>query len=295
LRTAIEASNFRSRVFNLGELPVEDVASLGFGLTVLVLVSLVWVLVRRVREGAEPESLRPSAVAFSRRFAALLVWLPWLSLAVYMAKVATTCAGRLVTPYYPLLLVGLLAVPGSDALVRQAWWRRLAMGVMWLALAVVIVNPARPIWPAQTLLGDLQGRRPESRLVGRAERVYGTYARRCDALAPIRDELPADARRVGLAGSLDHPEASLWRPFGSRIIVHVLPSDTPAQVRAAGVELVVLTPEAGVLLQTPLEQWLREYQAETVRSVEFAHLASQAPQAWHLVRLLPAVSSAREP
>jgi hypothetical protein len=167
--------------------------------------------------------------------------------------------------------------------------------VLWLALAVVLANPARPLWPAQTVFGALQDRLPGSRLLERASRVYATYARRHDALAPIRAALPVDARRIGLAGSLDHPEASLWRPFGSRTVVHVLPGDTASQVRWKGLQYVILTPEISAHFQMTLEQWLREYQAEVIQQVTFTHLASQLPQAWQIVRVVPPRPEAPQP
>jgi hypothetical protein len=286
LRSAIAESHFRGgSLLNLGELPIEDSAALGLGLMALLTISLGWVLARELRLGGGRAGRPPAAMVFASRFTSLLVWLPWVSLAVYTAKVATTCAGRLITPYYPLLLAGLLRLPGHEILVRRTWWRRAATGVLLLALSFVVVNPARPLWPAQTILAALQSQWPDNRLVERAARVYATYADRHDALAPIRDLLPASEQRVGLAGSLDCPEASLWRPFGSRKMIHMLPGDSTTRVREAGVEYVILTPEACELFQMSMEQWLREYNAEVVNRVSIAYLASHPPQTWLIVRL----------
>jgi hypothetical protein len=283
LRAAIVDSNFRGGVLNLGELPIEDTASLGLGLTALLAGSWLWVLLRRRR--VADGGWRSGALVFPRGFTRLLVWLPWVSLAVYMVKVVVTCAGRLIVPYYLLLTVALLGLPGHEWLVFRRAWQRVALAVLWLAVAVVIINPARPLWPANRTLSALQAQWPDNRLVERAARVYATYSQRHDALGPIREVLPASSRRVGLAASLDYPEASLWRPFGSRVVMHVLPGDTVEQLRTAGLEYVIVPPEFEARFGMSLEAWLLQMDAAVVGEATFAHLASQPPQTWRLMRL----------
>lgn len=283
LRTAIVESNFRGGVLNLGELPIEDTAALGLGLTALLAGSCLWVRLRRRSTADRNRTAR--AGELPRGFLRLLVWLPWLSLAAYMVKVIVTCAGRLVVPYYLLLAVGPLRWPGHEGLVRRRGWRCCALAVMGLAAVVVIINPSRPIWPARQTFAALQARWPDQRLIERAARVYATYAQRHDALAPIRATLPAEARRVGLAASLDYPEASLWRPFGARVVVHVLPEDSGELLRAAGVEYVIVPPEFEARFGISPDAWLLAMDAEPVATATFAHLASQLPQKWRLARL----------
>lgn len=287
-RDALLKTNFGDRVFILGELPVEDTAVLGLGLSALIALSVGWVGFQRLRGSSRSGAFHSSAMVFNPRFTALLCWLPWVSLAAYMAGVGTTCAGRLITPYYPLLLVGLLAGAGHETLARRVWWRHAGGAVLLLAMLIVVVNPARSLWPAQAVLGAIHRAKPGQRLVERAARVYETYAERHDALSPARRLLPEEARCVGLAGALDYPEASLWRPFGSRRVMHVLPGDTAGWLREAGIEYVLLTPDTEEIFKMPLVQWLAKYEAVSAAQVEFTHLASQGPRTWHLARLLPA-------
>jgi hypothetical protein len=59
-------------------------------------------------------------------------------------------------------------------------------------------------------------------------------------LAPLRSALPPDEKLVGVI-TFDDPETSLWRPFGSRKILHVAPDDTGEQIRRWGVRYVLVS------------------------------------------------------
>jgi len=314
LRSAMRESNFGDDALHLGELPVEDTAGLGLGVIALLAASVGWARLRRHSPGKSrtargavlgagkngaatgraadatvlsgPGAVRRAAAGvLPGRWTLWLVWLPWVSLAVYMSQVVVTCAGRLVVPYYVLLAAAVLRSPGQEALVRRSAWRRWAQVVLGAAIIVVVLHPARPLWPARSTLRWLQAAWPQTRWGERAARVYAVYGQRHDALAPIRELLPPTARRVGLVGGLDLPEASLWRPFGARVVVHVLPGDTAEQVRRAGIEYLVVPPDAAERVQLPVEEWLRRMDAVVVGQATFAHLASRPPQTWRLARL----------
>ncbi len=269
---------------SLGELPIEDSAPLGFGVSVLLLVSLVCVLQKKIRgvhclKDGSLKRVYPSS--FNR----LLLFLPWCSLLVYMVKVGFTSTGRLITPYYILLFPILLQSSLHEIVLKQRWWRCVSPGILWVAVFVIAVNPARPLWPARAVLARLRQWKPDSNLVARTQTVYKIYAERHDALAPIRDLVPAQIERIGFVASLDDPETSLWRPFGSRRIIHVLPSDTVADLRRKGIQYVIVGPEMSKWFHLTLHEWLERYQAELVAEATFAHRASLPAQRWRLVRL----------
>ena len=81
-----------------------------------------------------------------------------------------------------------------------------------LAIALEVLIPGRPLWPAQTVLAKLKASHPTSALIAQSEAVYSTYARRADCFAPLVAALPTDASIFGLV-TFDDPETSLWWPL----------------------------------------------------------------------------------
>lgn len=282
LQRVIARSNFGSRVFDLGELPVEDSAPLGFAVTMLLICSWAFVVVRNCKCAAgQPSRTHPALSPLTR----LVAFSPWLSLGIYMAKMVVTAAGRLVTPYYILLCVAPLQLSGQERLVKQKAWRLTGVLVLATALGVVVLNPARPLFPASSVFKTLEAAYPSCTFIQRASRVYAVYATRYDALAPIRDLVPPNILRLGLAASVDYPEASLWRPYRRRIVVHVLPGDTLERLRSAQLEYVILPPDFASRFGISPEAWCNRLGAQIVAKATVAHLASQPPQVWQLARL----------
>jgi hypothetical protein len=266
------------------EIPVEDMAAPGFGLAVLTSLSLLWVGWRRLRHGpAGPGAGKPDArVLFGP---ALVAWSAWASLLVYMMKAGLPTPGRILTPYVPLLLAPLLLCSWHEQLVRRCWWRTTALVVGALAAFVVIANPARPLWPAGQLLSRWQEQWPGVGLLQRAQRVFAVYDQRHDALKPVRDLVPPGTSVVGAVLSSDDPETSLWRPFGTRRIVHVLPNDPPEVPRQRGVAFVLLSSRLTEATGLTLEGWLRRFNAEVVAQTNLSLYASQPAGPWFVARL----------
>jgi hypothetical protein len=288
LRTILDSS-LENEWWRLAEAQVEDSAATGFGVAVVFVLSLGWVALQRFKGKALParaaqEGFRPSAVPVGQ--GGLVAWSTWISLLAYMLKASLTAVGRVVAPYVPLLLASLLRSPRQEQLVRRRWWQRLVLGAGVLAFLVLVVNPARPLWPAQAVLGWLAQSRPANRLLARARIVYSVYAQRHDALAPVRSLLPPETQRVGALLSLDDPETSLWRPFGSRCVVQVPASDTPEAIRKRGLEYLVISPRLTEWSGLTLEDWLKGHQAELVGQVSLRLYASQEKaQVWSVARL----------
>jgi hypothetical protein len=269
----------------LSELPIEDRATLGFGVAVLLGLSLGWIA--RQRRQQEPPVVwwsKPGHYAGAGSF--ILACLPWISVLGLMAKISIAPPGRILTPVYILLTPLLLWHPLHRRLVGRRWWRPAGLAVMALSALVVILNPARPLWPTQTILRHAGDGAPGHPWLQRAARVYAVYGRRADALAPIRDLIPAGVSRVGLVTNGDEPEGSLWRPFGSRRVVHVLPADTAEDLRRQSLEYVIVS-ENGLRdrFKMNLPAWLRKLNAEVVYETSLSILASWPASAWYLVRL----------
>jgi len=195
----------------LSELPSEEGAGLGLGITCLLLLSIV------------------GALFFGggiRSYLALLIGICcWLSLLVYMAKMGSECTARLVASYYPGLIIPLLALHSQERLVRRNWWRG---GALIAALSVfppLIMSPVRPLVPMLAMV-EFAGKigLPKG-LVDRARTVYLVYGERSDNLAPVRAQLPLNARTIGFAGTADESELSFWKPYGERRVVDLAQGD----------------------------------------------------------------------
>jgi hypothetical protein len=156
-------------------------------------------------------------------------WCRWIGLAsfialgAYLAKMGSEAAPRLAAPFYPFLLIPLLRARVHEPLVRRRGWRVLAVLVALSIVPAALLTPSRPLWPAQSVLAWLTAKKPESALLARARLVYQVYAHRDDIAAPLQPFLPSDGRKVGYVREPNGIEAPLWKPYGSRRIVEVMP------------------------------------------------------------------------
>ena len=222
---------------------------------------------------------------------ALVRWSPIISLLVFMAKLALSTSARILTPFYGLLLPAFLVGRGHETVVRRRWWKVLAAVVFLLALMLVVINPGRPLWPAQTVLGRLALRYPQSRIIARGKMLYESYAVRWDALAPVREHLPYQEKRVGMISFLTSTtlETSLWRPFGQRRIWWLRPDDTLQEIAGKGIHYVLIgadspTARARTMpLQDWLAAWLPAHHGKVVAQARTRNVATKESAAWYVV------------
>ena len=194
--------------------------------------------------------------------------------------------GRLLVPYYALLLPPLLACAGHERLVMRRWWRVAGFAVFVLAAGLLVISPPRPLFPVRNLAepASNSGRRftPVGADTGSLSRFI---ANATDAFAPAIAALPPDLKILGLI-TWDDPETSLWRPFGSRRIEHVCPGDTPADLKRQGMEYVLVREELlPDWFQCSLDDWLRQMNARVVQKIPLNLRASRGALDWYLVKL----------
>jgi hypothetical protein len=274
IQTAFEPSGAHWR---LGEMQVEESAGLGFGISLLLLLSFVAAQIHRSGNGLNP-GLQLWRLTI---YAGALV-----ALAVFMAKSGLSTAARLIAPYYLFLIPLLLQSPAHAWIIRARWWRVGAGVVMLLGALLLVISPARPLWPARTVLARWDAAQSHP-VLARARIVYEVYGARSDGFAPARALLPPDLAVLGLV-SYDDPETSLWRPFGSRRIRHVTHRDTPATLAADGVGYVLVRQDKLELcFQRDFNVWLRAVNGRVERTVDLNLRAGSKPTVWHLVRLAP--------
>ena len=161
----------------------------------------------------------------------------------------------------------------------------LVRALLVLAFPVLILTPGRPLWPAQTILSKLAAARPTSRSIARALEVYSVYSLRADPLAEVRGLIPPGVATVGFMASEDDIEVSLWRPFGRRVVKHILVGDSGTAIRARGLEYIVVGGFNLKLRGTTLEDWLQKVGGEVVGSVTATVKVAEGPQPWYVVRL----------
>ena len=263
-----------------GQMQTEENAGLGFGVSVLLLVSVLAATLSR-RKSATPRRQN----AGERLWQVAVRGSPWISLLVFMTQSFLSGPGRILTPFYLLLMPFLLADAGHEWLVMRRWWRAAGMAVFSIAAVMLAIGPARPLFPAQTILKGMTARFPDSRLLARAKTVYSVYRNRNEAFAPARAALPPDAVVLGLV-TFDDPETSLWHPFGSRRIEHVCPGDTAADLQARGIQYVLLKTEIfEPRFHCTPEDWVKQMNAQLVAKIPLELRAQQGARDWYVVRL----------
>ncbi|HEV2320230.1 MAG TPA: hypothetical protein VGV18_10800, partial [Verrucomicrobiae bacterium] len=275
----------------LGELPTEDWSGIGFGVSVLLAVSVIAGLFKGKsfssrsslsQLAAPPGPGRPRrAVPHAR----LILLAPWAALLAYCTKTGMVTPDRLIAPYYPLLAPLLLIGSRQSEIVRARWWNVLAGGSMALAFAVLLVLPDRPLWPARPILSRLAAWHPRNHLICRANEVYGIYANRADPLANVRALLPPGIKVVGFIGAEDDCDISFWLPFGTRRVEHFLLSDPPERFRREGVEYAVVGGLNLHLRGMTLEEWLHRTGAEVVAQTNGTLKAAEGPQRWYVAKM----------
>lgn len=272
--------NFEDGFHVLWELPTEDWAGVGAGVTVLAIISAVWAV-----GGWRARKRGPEVVTgIPRRIVLLALMTPWVALMAYGAKSGMVTPARLIAPYYALLLPLLLVGPEQVGLVRRRWWRVLAGMVFVVAFGVLIVTPPRPLWPAKTVLTRWVDALPEDRLLQRALATYTAYSVRADPHAELRALLPADLDVVGFLGTHDDLDISFWKPYGGRRVAQIGHRETAELVRARKLKYAVVSGLHFELARQNFEDWLTAMRAEVVAQKTLTISLSAGAQSWYIVR-----------
>jgi hypothetical protein len=266
--------------WGLSELEIEESAGLGFGVTSLMLLSLGAGITCSCRSVWKcPRSGGPNL------HSKMVMAGTGIALMVLMANFGLSAIARLLAAFYALCIPAFLLTKSQEVIVRTKWWRCAALLVFLVALVPMILSPARPLWPANTLLARSDTK--DTRLVRRAKVVYAVYCGRRDAFAPVRKLLPAGLKVLGVVIS-DDPETSLWRPFGHVRVEHVTATESLEDLHTRGIEYVVVNTailERG--FHQPIEQWLAKMQGKMEAKLSLELRASSGPSDWCLVRLHP--------
>jgi len=266
--------DFPRFVVGFRELPQEESSGVGIGITLLAIASVVaaW----RFRHLGPP---RPFDLI--RRQGLAVGVLTWFALLVYMAKLGSESTSRLLAAYYPVMLLPFFLSPAQSFLVRRRWYKTLAVCAGAIALAAVIFTPSRPLWPAESFLNWAADRFPGNAVVARARNAYTVYRRRNDLFAGLRRSIPESVPAIGLIEGGDDAEASLWRPYGTRRVVHVLGVDRRAAPKLPW--LVVKDKLIGPENSRAFDGWLRQTGGVLISRQVVTSKSIVGPEQWSVV------------
>jgi len=262
--------------FGLGELPTEA-SGLGFGVSLCLLIASImslnqWPLLWRTRN-------LPIRI--------FLISAP-LTLVWFFTKTALAGISRVVLPYFPIALAFLLAASNWPRLHRSRLFTLTVLLNLFLAILTIVIDPSRPLWPAQTLLSHSTSSPLIEKLRTRALSVYANYGSRSDVFSPLRQLLPPAVSEVGFFNGGDDPVSSLWKPYGSLIVREVTPKDNLASLQARGLHYI-FAGERGLRenLSQTIEQWATDLHGSIVATAILHPSVSRGAERWVLV-LLPA-------
>jgi hypothetical protein len=206
---------------------------------------------------------------------------------VYLVCMGLSALARETAPYYPILICICLLPSCHAAVIRRGWWKALAVCAFLLALLTLCITPPRPLWPAETILNRIVRSGKASASVAFVAETYRVNRARPDAFAPLRAVIPPGEKVVGIV-TKDDPETSMWRPFGSRKVAHVLPSDSGDDLRRWGIKYIAINPMTfRQKFEMPLDQWLADVNGEVVTNIPLTLKASLGQHEWPIVALKP--------
>jgi hypothetical protein len=123
-----------------------------------------------------------------------------------------------------------------------------------------------------------------SSITKRAGTVYSVYGDRSDALAMIRNQLPALTKVIGFAGGGNESEYSLWKPLGERQVVDLNPHEGEALLSLIGIDCIVGS-ERGIQERFHLTASELANSANGTVSWEgmLSLMAGQEPERWQVI------------
>ncbi|MEI7435260.1 MAG: hypothetical protein WCL16_00465 [bacterium] len=278
------ADGFPRFSLRIGELGNEEHVGLGCGVTILLLSSAIFAVARRPRS-------RPQ----TRRWAVLMAGAA--ALFAYCSLLVSESTARLLTPYYTLALACVLALPGCADVTRTRWWQKLAVLMSVMALAITMLTPSRPLWPAQSVTQACHSWAPGNRLFARIATVYSVYQARSDALAPARKLLPPGTRVIGFIQTGDDPEIALWQPLGHRRVVDMIGPEIMNRqwLDRTGIQAIVARREIVEKQSGSVEKWLAVIDGRMIATVRLTIKVAEGEREWCVVMLNPRIALVQAP
>jgi hypothetical protein len=261
------------------QMQIEESAGFGFGATGLLIVSAIAAAFISRKKFSKFD-----CDSWERLWHAGLLLSPWIAAFALLSQSKISAIGRVMAPFYILLLPLVLSAEGHERLARRNWWRALSGIVFVVAVGLLVICPARPLFPVSTLLAKIQAMHSSSKLLTRIEEVYSVYRDRNHAFAPALAALPPDVKVLGLV-TYDDPEASLWQPYGSREIVCVKPTDTATWLKSRRVQYILARSTLFGNRFPDFNDWKTRMNAVVNKEIQLNLRAGTGPVEWYLLKL----------
>ncbi|HEY3760868.1 MAG TPA: hypothetical protein VGN23_03890 [Verrucomicrobiae bacterium] len=255
----------------------EGDAGIGLGICVLIVISIFAAWKIKTKNWHHTDTIQIH----------LLRAAPWLSLVLFMAKDLAYENARQLSPYYALFFPLFLARPGHALLVRRRWWQWFALLLMLCTAGLLVISRSRPLFPAQTVMHQLQADHPHSRLITRLEFSFDAVpiAKKMDP--EIMKALPPGEKVIGYATVSGSDEPELWYPFGQRSVRRMMPGDTADSLRSEDIHYVVVDNFALGASRQTIAQWMEQYHGEMAAQASCLVQPDLPPNYLYLVRLQP--------
>ena len=266
-----------SRLFlKSAEMQLEEGAGVGLGIVACVGLMAGY--------GAWAFGGRTTSQIRRSRYSLWITAASMLALFAFMTKMGSGNTSRLVAAYYPLLIAGVSILASLDgSIIKRSLYNIVGCGAMLSALPLVILSPARPLFPTGMVEPYLARMSPS--VAARFSQVYDTYSSRYDALGDLRLYLPESEKVVGFLQSGDDPEVSLWRPFGSRQVIEVTSDMSVDKLSSDHVHLVVVDRDAlEAKYDFNLDKLTKKWSATVVAEKDLAVKVGSGRQTWYVLR-----------
>ena len=259
----------------LGQGANEGNSGIGLWICLIAIISVCAALSYR-------ETRRPSKDPALAR----LHWIPFVSLAIFMARSANEDSCRQMAAYYPFLLPALLVAPGHYLLVRRRWWQWSVLAAMLLTIGMVVVARNRPLFPAETIIVPLKEKYPNWKFLSKAWESFACRLSVEQQRNVFRYDIPAEEHVIGYATVRGSQEVGQWIPFERHRVERVLPTDTPAQLQARGIHYVIVDSSGLGYLNITIQDWTNQFNGTLVASMTMETNPGETGEDY-LVRLNP--------
>jgi len=264
---------------HMGELQIEEGAGLGLGIVLFVSLFIVGGIGARIAD--------PSLIVARNRRALWVAGAGAVAWLAYMSKMGSESTSRLVAAYYPLLIAGILVMVSLDGrIVHRCVFKWVGFIAMLSAIPLVILCPARPLFPVQAVSNIMTKSHVPGGIVARYDQVYSVYASRAEGFKELIVAIPPSERAIGFLQLGNDPEASLWRPFGTRKVIDVTPADSAEEVKARGIHFVVVSQDAlAYRYHTTVAFLSAKWSGSLVAEKSLILLAHRGSETWYLLSL----------
>ncbi len=257
---------------------IEEVAGAGVGLVIFAFATLALGLWTRFHRGI-PAKGDPQA------------W--WIiagavvATGVYMAKIGSESAARLIAAYYPLLIAGAVSAAALNGVwTRNRLFQAAGFLAMVSALPLVVLNPSRPLFPVDVVGEQLTRLHAPAPFMARYQQVYQVYSTRSAAFATVLEAIPPTERNLGVIANGNVSEAALWRPFGQRQVSVIQEGNSRENLSVRDIHYVLVNEnDLEAQFHMSLPELCRFWSATVVSEHHLTLLAHVGAEKWAVVRL----------